>query len=156
MYYGDELYHHGRFGQRWGVTNGPPYPLSRSVVRSAYGKRKMQKAAEKQAKVEREEAARKEAEEKERQRKAADKERVLREGSASEILKYKNELTTAEIENAIKRIEKTRKLIELSNSELEKGWKAVDDVMQKVGNIRDWTKISAELMENINKIKKNL
>ena len=24
----DELYHHGRKGQKWGVTNGPPYPLS--------------------------------------------------------------------------------------------------------------------------------
>lgn len=23
----DELYHHGIFGQRWGVRNGPPYPL---------------------------------------------------------------------------------------------------------------------------------
>lgn len=29
----DELYHHGIEGQRWGVTNGPPYPLSRSVHR---------------------------------------------------------------------------------------------------------------------------
>ena len=24
-----ELYHHGRKGQKWGVRNGPPYPLSR-------------------------------------------------------------------------------------------------------------------------------
>lgn len=35
----NELYHHGIDGQRWGVTHGPPYPLSRSqhraVVRSA-------------------------------------------------------------------------------------------------------------------------
>lgn len=23
----DELYHHGRDGQKWGVRNGPPYPL---------------------------------------------------------------------------------------------------------------------------------
>lgn len=25
-----ELYHHGRKGQHWGVTNGPPYPLDMS------------------------------------------------------------------------------------------------------------------------------
>ena len=26
-YYNDFLMHHGRKGQQWGVTNGPPYPL---------------------------------------------------------------------------------------------------------------------------------
>lgn len=29
----DELYHHGIKGQRWGVRNGPPYPLSRQKGR---------------------------------------------------------------------------------------------------------------------------
>ena len=29
-----ELYHHGRKGQKWGVRNGPPYPLEQSVVKS--------------------------------------------------------------------------------------------------------------------------
>lgn len=28
--YSDELYHHGIMGQKWGVKNGPPYPLSES------------------------------------------------------------------------------------------------------------------------------
>jgi len=27
----NELYHHGIKGQKWGVTNGPPYPLSDEV-----------------------------------------------------------------------------------------------------------------------------
>lgn len=27
----NELYHHGILGQKWGVQNGPPYPLSRDV-----------------------------------------------------------------------------------------------------------------------------
>ena len=26
-----ELYHHGIQGQKWGVTNGPPYPLDSDV-----------------------------------------------------------------------------------------------------------------------------
>lgn len=37
--YPNELYHHGIKGQRWGVRNGPPYPLS-SKVHSSVVKRK--------------------------------------------------------------------------------------------------------------------
>lgn len=35
--YKNELYHHGIDGQKWGVRNGPPYPLSRAgkVVKKA-------------------------------------------------------------------------------------------------------------------------
>lgn len=29
-YYGNELYHHGILGQKWGKLNGPPYPLGYS------------------------------------------------------------------------------------------------------------------------------
>lgn len=32
--YGGELFHHGRRGQRWGVRNGPPYPLNQSKTKS--------------------------------------------------------------------------------------------------------------------------
>lgn len=33
----NELKHHGRLGQKWGVRNGPPYPLTNSAKRNAYG-----------------------------------------------------------------------------------------------------------------------
>lgn len=32
-----ELYHHGIKNQKWGVKNGPPYPLDRETKREAYG-----------------------------------------------------------------------------------------------------------------------
>lgn len=42
--YPNELCHHGIKGQSWGVTNGPPYPLSQaehnSVIREAKGRMK--------------------------------------------------------------------------------------------------------------------
>ena len=40
----NELYHYGIDGQRWGVTHGPPYPLSRSEHRAVV---KSQEATEK-------------------------------------------------------------------------------------------------------------
>jgi hypothetical protein len=36
--YPNELYHHGIKGQRWGVRNGPPYPLGSGKVTVKYGK----------------------------------------------------------------------------------------------------------------------
>lgn len=30
--FGDELYHHGIKGQKWGVRNGPPYPIEDKVL----------------------------------------------------------------------------------------------------------------------------
>lgn len=33
----DELYHHGIKGQRWGVQNGPPYPLDKGRKQTKYG-----------------------------------------------------------------------------------------------------------------------
>lgn len=44
-----ELYHHGILGQKWGQTNGPPYPLDSSDY-SAAEKRAAKKAAKKDEK----------------------------------------------------------------------------------------------------------
>lgn len=45
------LYHHGRKGMRWGVKNGPPYPLGQSIVSGYIQKQKKKrpkKAVDKQ------------------------------------------------------------------------------------------------------------
>ena len=39
MYYNTYLAHHGRKGQKWGVKNGPPYPLTQAAKKRAYGKK---------------------------------------------------------------------------------------------------------------------
>lgn len=31
-----ELYHHGIKGQKWGVRNGPPYPLEKTVLKRVH------------------------------------------------------------------------------------------------------------------------
>lgn len=41
--YGNYLMHHGREGQKWGVRNGPPYPLSQKFANSIKGYKEHQK-----------------------------------------------------------------------------------------------------------------
>lgn len=36
-----ELRHHGILGQEWGVRNGPPYPLDKKTIKSAYKQQKI-------------------------------------------------------------------------------------------------------------------
>lgn len=52
--YPNELYHHGIFGQHWGETNGPPYPLGSGthnrVVRRGRAERKAAKVERKENK----------------------------------------------------------------------------------------------------------
>lgn len=124
----DEIYHHGILGQRWGKKNGPPYPLS-STQKSSAEKKAMTDEEKTQYETE--------------------KARVLREGSAIEVRKYANELTTKEIEDAINRIKKRSSLDELAQKELDFGWETTARVMKKVGNVKDWSKIGVELWKII-------
>jgi hypothetical protein len=39
--YENELYHHGRLGQKWGILNGPPYPLSETTFSSQSPKQEL-------------------------------------------------------------------------------------------------------------------
>lgn len=151
----NELYHHGRLGQKWGVTNGPPYPLSRSTVSQEYGRKK--KRGLLSSLRSRKEKKNNNPEE-ERSRYEANKQRVLREGSARDILPYINELSTNDINNAVNRLKAINELQKLSDAEFkkesERGWNTVNSVMKKVGNVKDWTKTGVELWENIDKAMK--
>lgn len=133
-----ELSHHGIGGQKWGVRNGPPYPLSKSVSQKVKKKRFGFLSSKK-----------KDGEKKEEKEPdpASEKKRVLREGSATEVLQYVNELSNQEMIDAINRIKWTNELKRLSQQEIDKGWKNVDDVMKKVGNVKDWGRTGIELMK---------
>lgn len=154
----NELYHHGRLNQRWGVRNGPPYPLSRATVQKAYSKKRrgpleyLKERREKKEAEKRSEEEKKTAEEK--SRRAADKERVLREGSATEVLQYVNELTPQEFQNAINRIKWTNELRRLSAEESDQGWKAMDRTMKKVGNVKDWARTGVDLYKTLDEAMK--
>lgn len=142
----NELYHHGRLGQKWGQRNGPPYPLSGKGL-SVYIRRRKAKKTEKLEKKQ----EKTETEEERKARQEETKQRALREGKATDLLPYIHDLTTNEIQNALKRIEWEEKLISqaLKESEAEQGWRTVNNVMKKVGDVKDWTKTGVELWKNI-------
>ena len=149
MYYSyDELYHHGRLGQRWGVKNGPPYPLSNNIVSRVYRKIRQRSADKK-----REAAERQEQEEKERIEK--EKERLIKEGSAKEIYEKKDMFTPAEIEQAMARIRLDMRLEELARKDADKYFNAINDVFKRVGYVKDWMKVGNDIYQEIDRAMKN-
>ena len=160
----NELYHHGRLHQQWGVRNGPPYPLTRATVQRAYIKKRKRGISgiieshreKKAAEAAKEEAARKAIAEKEKDHHDADKERVLREGSAIEVSRYANELSNKELQEVVNRIKNRNELAKYTQQELDQGWKNIDSIMKKIGNIKDWTKTGVELWEQLDKAMKLL
>ena len=122
----DELYHHQRLGARWGIMNGPPYPLGRSQLSStekkeggwiskfaegrkaAKKKKKQQKALEKARKTRA--ANKKDAEE---------RKRIVEKGSRDEVIKNQRRLSADEMNKALDRLKQediiNQKLKELSS-----------------------------------------
>ena len=67
----EELYHSGILGMKWGVQNGPPYPLSRKAHSAAEKAAGWWKSLKKEKTAEEKEQERKEAAKKKRQKAAA-------------------------------------------------------------------------------------
>lgn len=130
----------GRYA--FGTGKRPNQRSSKKAQRAA------KKAAEARAKAR--EIAKKAEEE--RKQHEADKERVVREGTASEVLKYRNELSDAELGKIVKRIEWYGKLEDASKKDVQDGWKKVDSVMQKVKMISDWTNTAVTAKNNFDKL----
>lgn len=146
-----DLYHHGIEGQKWGVRNGPPYPLEsgsetkkRKGLLSYVKKRKEQKRQKTEEKERKEQEARK-------AKLASKKEEVLRKGNATQVMEYFNDLTTDEIRNVVNRLEWEKKLVDIAKKEASQSsnWNKMNSIMKKVGDVKEWAKISVELAKVI-------
>lgn len=111
----DENYlaHHGILGQKHGVKNGPPYPLSRNKnyksIRKKYAERRQKKLEEKVAKKEKSDEEKKE-ELKEELRK-----------HPKRLPKHADDLTPEDLKEILSKIEWDRKLKDIRDEEIRRG-----------------------------------
>lgn len=161
------LAHHGILGQKWGHKNGPPYPLDEgdhsssekkagwrkslaSAIKDHKKKKQRVKALEKARKTKAENA--KKAAEK--QAYEDEKQRVLKSGKASEILKYQGDLTNKELSDAVSRLDWERRLNEISAKEVQTNWDKMDSLMNKVGKVTDYVNKGANAYDAIKRVTK--
>lgn len=73
-----------------------------------------------------------------------DKERVLKKGTATEVLKYQGELTNQELQNAFYRLNLESQLKNLSQKEMKSAIDKFDKVMKTIKTGTDWIKIATD------------
>lgn len=66
------------------------------------------------------------------------RERVMKSGTASEVKEYVSEMSAREIQEAVQRIEWTKRLNSLSASESKSFFEKVDQAATKAGKINRW------------------
>jgi hypothetical protein len=117
----DYLAHHGTPGQKWGVRNGPPYPLNEQVKKTlkVIAKRNAKKKKEKaklRAKAEEEAAARN------AQKKVDDHERLKQRirKRPQDFYRYRDLLTKEEANDLIEQIQWDRKIEDIKFDEYKR------------------------------------
>lgn len=157
-----ELFHYGmpkRSGRYPYGSGDRPYQSSGGIslkrVSSSTRMSFKERRAAKKAAAQKVEVEKKKQEEQEAQRRhAANKERILREGTATELKEYANELSNAEFEAALKRLELNRKLNSYTKSEIQTTFDKVDKFMLKAGKVNNWATTSINAYENSQKLMK--
>lgn len=126
----DEIFHYGIMGMHWGIRRFQPYP------KGYKGKGKVIGEA---AKASKQQSGQGEGVSEEEY--AAEKERVLRSGSASEVLRYKGQISNQELQNAVNRINLETRLRDISAKEKTRGLDRIDKSMKTIASITGWATI---------------
>lgn len=158
--YNGTLAHHGILGQKWGHQNGPPYPLdakdhssseqkagwraSLKAKSEAKKKDKQRKANLEKARKARDEKAKQEKLEKEFEEK---KEKILKSGKASEVAKYKGQMTNQQLSDALNRIRWEQQLDQMSAAEQKSNFDKIDSYMNKAKTVKNWVDAGMDIYD---------
>lgn len=156
----NELYHSGRLGQKWGVRNGPPYPLDRATVSSKYGKKKKLKAAKSDVDSNRKASASSkssrrfgEGPENTQESTAEIKRRIIDSGDLKLIDANKKFLTNQELSQALDRVRLEKNLArELETIKPPTRMDRIDAFMTKVNKINGWVNTAKNAYDTYNRL----
>lgn len=153
MEYGTTLSHHGILFQKWGERNGPPYPL-RPGAHSAAEKRgaksgistlasyvsNRKKKYKKKKAIEKAKQTRIQNERIKYEKEHYDelKEKALKSGSATDVMRFKGDLTNQQLRDVIDRLGYESKLSSMSEAERVTLGKKLNNVFDKIDTGRDW------------------
>lgn len=170
--YRNYLAHHGIKGQKWGDRNGPPYPLRPGAHSVAEKKHKTKgilgsmreslarrhKAAEKKNEIKRKERLVKDLQKEERRREDYEqaKERAVKSGKASDVLRFQGDLTNQQLQEAVSRIRFENDLKKFSREEKPDVWSRMDRASSRLNTAGTLLNNIVTVGSNASKIKKSL
>lgn len=148
----DYLAHHGILGMKWGIRR---YQNADGSL-TAEGKLRYNPDGSKKTHKERKEAVKKDKQRKkalDKARKARDekqkqeklekefnekKTKILKSGKASEVAKYKGQMSNQELSEALNRIRWEADLDRMANAETKSGFDKIDSYMNKARTVKNW------------------
>lgn len=80
---------------------------------------------------------------------AEEKSRILREGSATDVMTLRGKITNQELEQAVKRLNLESQLKSLSDKEFKSNMDKIDDIMKSIKTGTEWGKIGIDTWNTI-------
>lgn len=162
---GDELYHHGIKGQKWGIRRFQPYRQGMEVVGgkvvgaakkvkqrfidAGEARQKHKAAKKKAAAIKKAQATRKSNLDFE-----AAKKKAIESGSIEDLAKFKGSLTNEEYGRAFLRLQNEKKMSDMVAANQKTVWDTIDKGMNIVQKVGGYANTIATAKENFSKLDK--